>query len=299
MDDRADPIAAMVQTWAKGFRVSERSEEFQLVVPASHAELRVGEPSLEAVPWGEVLEPLYLVKASLLAREFALLLSSTSATAVAAAHSEDKLGRRSIVVVAATVPVEWSDEDLAKRFGATHALVTRLAEMYGTVLRGSRPEVQTQLRDGRFLTDRSFSLESEEEGSGIGWKTVAREIKRWQGIKGIATPHLVGLGANVLYGTQDEALRSAGGFPLDAFLDMSRAQLSPLNDALSLWPAPEPEIQDRIPEPVTEETDPLKRIDGRLQQIAEQQTRTHNLVHAMFDFIRSIWLPEPPRRKKK
>lgn len=295
----SSPGLAAVQAWAKGFRVSERSSEFQLIIPTDASELETSERALAILPWGEIVQPFYRLKPGALAREFALLLNGDvhAATLVAAAHSEDKGGRTSIVVVAATIDVDWSNPNLGRQLATARSLCFRLATAYGAVLRGAKPELEKQLRERRFLRDRSFNLYSESPDTDVDWAHLVREIKRWKGVRGAATRNFLALGANVLYGTRDEAERSrAAG--LDGYFDVARGELTPLTPGLVLWPQPSPLLPE---EPVAEAepADPLEAIQHQLDRMEQQQTRTFSLLETIYDGIRAFWgLPDGRRRSR-
>lgn len=290
-------VNARIQIWAKGFRVSEASSEFQLVLPPESSTLTAGEHRLTRFTWGEFLEPLYRLNPTDLASEFAVLLdgSDGTATVISAAHSEDRSGRRSIVVLGATLSVHWESAELGAHMQRARTLATRLAAIYAEVFRGCRTDVEKQLRDGQFVRTREFSLEHERLDPTIDWEKISLEMKRWKGITGIATKQFLALGANILLGTSDEAERArASG--LDAYYDLACGEIIPLTSTLSLWAEQEPSAQGQ---PSGAPVDPLATITDRLERIEEQQRKTLGLLELFYSMASKFWFRADTQKARK
>lgn len=299
--DRAEEETrpALVQAWAKGFRISDASAEFQLVVPAAHEQLDVGEQGSARVLWGDVLRPLYRLKPASLAREFAICFGEATLICYSAAHSRDKEQRPSIVVVAAAVPMSWDDEFLPVTVAAVRTLTGRLSEAYGDVFRGAPDAVQRQLQEGRFLPSRMFDLESETPDESVPWKAVVREAKRWKGVHGIATPLFLPMGANILFGTRDEAERNRSR-RLDGYMDVARGEIFALSPKIT--PAASSLRPSEKPSEVVEESASLGSVRQQLDTLIEGQRRTQSLLEGLLELGRALWRvveDDQPKKKKR
>ncbi len=276
---------ARVQTWAKGFRVSEMSQEFQLIVPPSKESLDDSERLIGGSDWGKVLHPLYRLSGAL-DREFAVLHDAecSAFTVAAAAHSEDRGGRPSIVIVASTVDTIDEPTTLATALSKAWSLSRRLADAYASALSGAPTEIEKQLRDDRFLAERVFTLDDEQPSTTVAWQGLESEFARWTGIRGVATKNLLTLGANVLYGTRDEAERNRAVVMIDGYFDATRHALVPLTKSLRQVPEP---ATEKVPSQQDKKVS-LAEIRIQLERMEQRQNDTFSVVQELYDTIRRV-----------
>lgn len=264
-------IRANLQAWTKGLRISERSEEFQLVVPNTPAALADNEHVLEGVDWGACLPRLYKLSPSLLRRQYCLLLRDDSVAVVSAAHSTDRYKRPSVVLVACVAAVNWNGAELVKVAHGLRALGLRQAENYSTALGGAPQHYEEQLQRGVFLQDRAFDLDLEENSDEHGlWRSLMVEVRRWKGISGVASPAFIGMGANIVSGTRHEFNRLRASGELDGFFDVARGQIVSVSHRVEPWGTAA--VSAAAPTP---DEDHLLEIRRQLARIADQQERGH------------------------
>ena len=283
---------ASVQVWAKGFRVSERHEEFQLVIPNDKERLSEKEKSLLGVEWGELLQPIYKASDSLLANEFAVLLPADNTCTMAfAAHREDRARRRSALVVAATASIDWANvRSAAKTLGQLRRLVMRLGTAYASAFAQAQPYLQEQLKSGKFLAERNFSLERESADDTINWETIAREIHRWRGVRGMSSALLLKLGANILFGTRDELERGrAKSGDVDGILDVAVGEIAPTTDKISVWhrqSEPRVRVDDTTKDSQKDVASPS--VEQKIDRVLENQNRIIDMLDTMGEIVRLI-----------
>lgn len=288
---------ASVQVWAKGFDGGGRSGEFDLIVPSSNRELTGIELKLTRFEdWGAIIEPLYKLGGTTLARQFVALFAPAEFLVASVSPSSDGHGRPSIVVVAATVNgIDWRERQLAHVFSSAHALSSRLAKRYGETMAGAPHDVGEQLRANGFLPDRDFALESESPTRHIDWEAVSAEVRRWKGVTGVGTPTLAALGANVLYGTRDE-IDLGRTNATEGVFDVARARIEPIGSGLELWEefvSPE-EKAPLEPEPVSApaSVEPMEELNRNVGTIVDVVI---NIRDALLDLLG----PDDARRRGK
>jgi hypothetical protein len=291
---------ARIHAWAKGFRVSSRSEEFQIVVPADPKELEGIELRLTQEAWPTILEHLYRAPSNSIAQEFAILFDPDEVLVVSVSPSADGMQRTSLVAVCATARISWETERVAEILAKLKALVARLSTSYGAAFRGANEQARNQLRGGRFLQNRTFSLGEEKPNEDLPWAQIAAEVRKWKGIAGIATPGLCGLGANVLFGTRDDFERHRAHIALAGFFDVARGQIQTEGNHLTLW-VPEPAMKSvaGIHRPRVQKTDSdrLEEIAQTLSDLKRGLEALHNGVQAGYD--RVVLLLERAFKKRK
>ncbi|WP_157595336.1 hypothetical protein [Plesiocystis pacifica] len=172
-------------------------------------------------------------------REFGVTFGDSevkTATVVTCAHTADNHGRQSVVVVGATVGVNWADSGLSEVLARTHGVAYRLADTYSDVLRGANESINEQMKDGRFLSNRWFELSEEVPQEQPMWSSLVSQVRRFRGVRGVATKNMVKVGANVLYGTFDEGqrVRNTG---LDGFMDSATGEMVSWGGNLVEWDA--------------------------------------------------------------
>lgn len=266
--------AALVSIWAKGYRVSNSSEEFQLVVPAESGGLQGLEQTVAAATWPAILDDLLRGDDRLLKDEFCLLVNQNQLIAVALAPSRDRFRRRSVVAVGAMAACDWSDAQLATHVAKTRNLALRLAQQYGEVLAANAPHLEKQLRSNRFIPERQFQVAGEETADLSLWTEIVAEIRKWRGVTGVATAGLCRTGANVLYGTADEMARVRGVLTVDGLFDSRSRSISPIGDGLTPWSLVKPE------EPKTERKIPVEEQLAALRsEIKDIRTEVRDMRH--------------------
>jgi hypothetical protein len=231
---------AAVSVWAKGFRVSRDSEEFQLVVPGGIKELdgAIERELARSSEWPRVLEALYMMDEERVSAQWALLLSKNEITAIRAAGSQDRQRRPSVTVVAATFTTSWNERDLSSSVSNVQSLAVQLSMDFSKAFQGAPEKVARQLRDGRFVSTRVFDIDARDNrrDDRKSWDLIVQSIKRWNGITGIATPAMVSLGANIVFGTEHEARVLSGRTKVDGYCNVHDRAIVPLTSTITLWP---------------------------------------------------------------
>lgn len=278
---------ALVAIWAKGYRVSIPSEEFQLIVPPASEKLQGLEQLVAAAPWPLILDELLRGDELLLKDEFAVLVDRQQLLAIAVAPSRDRFRRRSIVAVGALAACDWSDSQLAIHVARTRKLAARLAQQYGDVLGASLPHVEKQLRNEGFLPNRSFGVAGEEPADQALWTQIISEIRKWRGVTGIATSRLCQCGPNVLYGTNDELERVRSKVHVDGLFESRSREIQPLGDGLTPWIAPKPDDQKAGGKVVLPE-DQLASIRSEIKEIRHDVGLLRGLLSQVLDFLEPV-----------
>lgn len=305
------PTEAFVTVWAKGFRVSEDNDEFQRVLPikASEAAFSLEDELSRPRLWVPILDPLYGLSAYDLSTQRCIFLRPQEIGVLSIGRSEDKHGRPSLVVVLAAMRIDWRDPELGAQVSRASNLSGRLAEHFAATFRRNPAEVLAQLRSSSFLLDRRYDLAEEPPGSVLDGSGIIATVRQWRGVQGVATPRFVGLGANVLLGTRDEADRSAG--KLDGFIDRRNFELIPLSAALNRWSSPvlESETPPSSPDvPISPSLEPsmqeqrlvsidntLKQLSGSVQRLANAGDVLSLTVSELASYLR--WWLQGAKRK--
>jgi hypothetical protein len=183
------------------------------------------------------------------------------------------------------VPIDWERASLAMLVSQSAHLMKRLAQQLAEPLRRSPEHVRNQLREGTFLPNREFDLSGEAVDDEVDWTPICRQVQRWSGIRGIATPHLAGLGANVLVGTRLDADRVPD---MAAIINLSTGELERLTDDLRLWAPPSVPIpaQTERRDCVDEIHETLKEIRDDQRRILNEQRRHYSMIQS---FLESAW----------
>jgi len=276
-------VVSAVQIWAKGYRSSEDSEEFQRYIPQQRDQLSVLEARIAGLSWGRILEPLYGLADRELSSQRCLLLEASELMAVSFSRTEDRHNRPSIVLVTASSPIHWDDTGLGDIAARTAALALRLSGSYALSLKGNPEFVGLQLRSNEFLPVRAFALADEAPDVAVEWVQVLRAVRQWRGIRGVSTPRLLSLGANVLLGTKFEAERAQGQQVVDGFYDVRERDIKPLSSRFVKWEQPQPAPPPLLPptnaevpalpvdvRPLAESLDRIERRLGQIQDILHE-----------------------------
>jgi hypothetical protein len=287
----------LVSIWAKGYRVSITSEEFQLVVPPESGGLQGLEQAVAATTWPAILDDLLRGDDRLLKDEFCLLVNQNQLIAVALASSKDRFRRRSVVAVGAMAACDWSDAQLATHVARTRNLAQRLAQQYGDVLAANAPHVEKQLRSNRFIPERQSQVDGEAIADLSLWTEIVSEIRKWRGVTGIATAGLYRIGANVLYGTTDELERARGSLTVDGLFDSRSRRITPIGDGLTPWSLVKPEeVKAEKKAPVEEQLAALrseiKDIRTEMRDMRHEggvlrglMTQVRDMLGPIYDFV--------------
>ena len=257
---------ARIQIWGKGFRVSADSEEFQRLAPREP--LRGLEGTLDRVRgWGAVLKPLYAQSAVDASRQSAVVFSPEELLATAYRRTEDRFGRPSVVIVSVCTGMAWEAAATSETVSCALALAHRLAAAYATEFAGNPSPVSDQLRDGSFLPRREFELRFESPYEPEQWRDIIAAVARWKGVTGVATLRLMGLGANVLIGTEHEAERARIDAEIDGFYDVRSREIRPLTHDLVPWPAKAPAVPlQPAPDEVAVS---MRRLDATMDRLID------------------------------
>lgn len=295
---------ALVQVWGKGFRVSQHTEEFQLLVPADAERLEEHELRVDPTKWGSVLKALYRLDESIFERQFFIQLSAGSVGFLAVGPTRDRNGRLSAIAVASSSPLDWGDHDLAQRIARLASLSRRILRQAQSDLDGAPEGMRSTLRDGTYLGERLFPLGAEDADLSIDWQAVAHEVSRWKGIAALSTPYLAGLGANVLVGTRHEGERLAR---IAGVIEPPAWKMVPLGPGIELWPqAVEP--QQEVVE-VKTEAEHLADISATLRAMHADQRdwqqkyeKDQSRLAAVLDVVSNwfgLWADSKKKKRKK
>jgi hypothetical protein len=293
-----------VTVWAKGFRVSHDSDEFQRVVPLRAQDLSLGvERDLDSLQsWASVLEALYKLSEYELSSQRCLIVRPDEVAVVAAGASEDKHGRPTRVLVCVASKADWTSSTLAAIVASSSALAGRLAVSYAANFRRNPVDVLKQLQASTFVSDRQFEILFERAQETIDWPAVMNTVKAWRGIRGVSTSKLVGLGANIFIGTQHEADRA--GVRLDGVIDTKDWSLTPLNQNVTRWndvtvrPTAPVVREEPDPSPESRTYERLESIDSSLRRIDDSLLRISQTFANIYDHFWRFWSPKggPPKR---
>lgn len=300
-------MVCMVQVWAKGFRITERSEEYQLIIPNIASSLAPEERRFATVDWGPILRDLYRIDDDVCAHQFFLGLTTDSINFTIVRQSRDRNDRSSVIGFSGTTPINWESSNFTTLVSRSSHLTKRLAQKLAEPLRRAPDHIRHQLKEGTFLPNREFDLSEEPLDDEVDWAPICRQVQRWNGIQGIATPHLAGLGANVLVGTRQDAERADS---IAAIIDLASGELEKITDDLRLWgppatapipiPVPGP-VEPALPR-VEEIVEILKEMRDDQRRIHDEQQKHYNLMESFFEFGRRVfeqWLNTGKRPKKK
>jgi hypothetical protein len=274
---------ALIQVWGKGFRVTTDSEEFQRLVPIAESKFETERQLRRFSGWSTFIEQLKPLSERELNSQFLMLLRPDHISIVAVAKSEDKYGRWSPVVVMATMEVDWLAKDLDALVAKLSALAKRLASEYATIFKGARSNVQQQLKENSFLPDRRFALQYESDAESSFWTDVVGAVREWQGIFGLATPHLISLGANVGVGTRHELSQLEK--KLDGRFDANEKCIESTGDALRPWPKKAAEI----PKPPEAQRPDLQRVEKHLASMDSSLRTISNSIDDFFDLVERLF----------
>lgn len=302
-------MVCAVQVWAKGFRITERSEEYQLIIPNLAISLEPEERRFATVDWGPILRDLYRIGDDVCAKQFFLGLTANSINFTIVRQSRDRNDRSSVIGFSGTTPINWDSSSLTMLVSRSSHLVKRLAQKFAEPLRRAPDHVRHQLKEGTFLPNREFDLSEEPLDDEVDWAPICRQLQRWNGIQGIATKHLAGLGANVLVGTRQDlvgtrqdAERADG---VAAIIDLSSGEIERITDDLRLWGPPSTAPLPVHAEPtlprVEEIIETLKELRDDQRRIHENQQKCYSLMEAFFELSRRVLeqLSNTDKRPKK
>lgn len=333
-EPQPETVALMVL--AKGFRVSQETEEFQLVWPPSAKALayETERRLLSHEAWPGVLQALYSMTAAEVQTLPCVLLTPSSATSISVASAKDRYNRPMIVAVCATAPIVWKSNDVEDTVSQAVARIVALgrfaAERLARRFDGNPKDVNTDLRSEKF----EFNL-SECAGPNTVdlryWRSVIRSAREWRNISGLDSPPLVALGANVLLGTEHEAMRFAGtgGSTIDGFYEPGTGRIVPISRNLTRWqqhwqpkdeatpvpvpappppPAPSVQVDDEqpsapAPSPVNERLESidnsLKNIDRSVEVVARKGVTFIDVGIAFMQAGMEFWFGKAGKRDKR
>lgn len=296
-------MVCRVQVWAKGFRITERSEEYQLIIPNVASSLEPEERRFATVEWGPILRDLYRIEDDVCAKQFFLGLTTNSINFTIVRQSRDRNDRSSVIGFSSTTQINWESSNFTTLVSRSSHLSKRLAQKLAEPLRRAPDHIRHQLKEGTFLPNREFDLSEEPLDDEIDWGPICRQIQRWNGIQGIATPHLAGLGANVLVGTRQEAARAD---TIAAIIDLASGELERITDDLRLWgppstaPIPVP-VEPPLPH-AAEIIETLREMRDDQRRIHEEQQKHYSLMESFLEFGRRFledFINMDKRPKKK
>jgi hypothetical protein len=269
---------AKIDLWGKGHRVTRTSEEFQRIAPPKRAEapsfLQGSVDRFEH--WPVLLDSLHKGAPRSLPEQYCVLVTEHEA-AVAVPHAtRDGHDRASILVVVAYVPIDWKVHvELVNRVCRARSLCVRLGAEFAKTVSGANQGVSDNLKKGTYLQDGGYDLGVERAGELAFWEELMGGVARYRGIRGVATPRMYTLGANVVIGTRAEAERAGA----DGFFDQRTRQLVSLGERLLTW-QPEgstaPAAAPRTPEPsdvvthVLEMRDRLEHVEATVDRMASR-----------------------------
>jgi hypothetical protein len=286
---------ANLQIWGKGFRVSEDTEEFQRYVPKNRDELSSIERQLESLRWGSLLEQLYGISERDLAGQFCVLFDANEMMSISVATTTDKHRRPSLVLVTASVRISWEHNEPEESLACIAALSLRLAGAYSKSFDGNPAQVQKQLKEDAFLPSRAFDLADEIPDARQDWTKLLSSVRRWKGIKGIATPRLAGLGANMIVGTRHESERAFKQNAIDGYIDVRTCEIHPLTGGIALW---QEEPKSKQPDEMLEAQ---QSRDTDLQELKASVARIEARLETLMELTKGIvtFLEKAPKKRWK
>jgi hypothetical protein len=293
---------ARVALWGKGYRVTQDSEEFQRWVPRKSTPTNSLDAHVNAFDaWPALIQPLYGTSDRDLSLLRCLLFRAEEALCCSFAKSEDKHKRPTVIVVSASAPIDWGN-DVAHVVARLHALSARLVTAYASTVKGNPEHVGQQLKNGTFLADNEFPIDSEVP-SAEDWTDIVRAVREWNGVTGVASQKLVALGANVVLGTQHEAELAQSRVGIDGFYDVRDRAIRPLTNKLTRWarPVPAPSPLPLTPSPpsiVTLAPPPNPDLAAINQSLQEMNRTLDRLAEGCFEFMRLFLGGDPKRRKR-
>ncbi len=242
MPDRSpSQEAPTLMVMAKGFRVSVDTSEFQLVWPPSHTSLTDDAERRLATSdvWPTVLKALYCLPRHELTMLECVLLSKASTTAVAVAGARDRFSRPMVVAASVTRRISWGNQGshVGSAVSQCVAFARYAADQLAVKFDSNPKDVEQELRSETLGLE--FPSPPGPESSVFKtWEAAIHAAKEWQGISGVASPPLLPLGANVVLGTEHEAIRLAGtgGIAVAGFYDRNSHRIVPVSENLSRWP---------------------------------------------------------------
>ncbi len=291
-------LQADLAIWTKGFSVTRGSPEFQLVIPSSKKELRGLESSIEeAADWPVVLHGLYQLTDRDLAYERCLLISDEDAVLVTAGPMVDRHGRRVVAICSAHFSVDWSDPNLYEVVAKAHGLSVRLLDVYTSLLTDNDANPERQLQKGKLLPRRSFFLGQEQMVAVSEWGEVLDAVREVRGVKGVATPRLLLLGANVVLGTQHEAeVLRARKTSVDGYIAPRSHRLVSMSDNIVPWPHRRTSAQENLEENRRDQREgsvESERTEARRRQvnrtISDAEKASHDFVDAWVKVVRDFF----------
>lgn len=286
---------ALVQIWGKGYRLTADSEEFQRFYPVQLEDERSLEVKLRSMRWGPVLDALQSLTNRELGSQACILFGEREILSVAFARASDRHNRPSLVMVSALAEVDWNRPSLAETTAQLAAISSRLSEEYAGVLSGNPSAVYQQLQSGAFLRSRVFSLKEESATSGVDWTRIMTAARSLNGISGVATVKLLGLGANVLLGTKYEADRAQSQrLVVDGYYDVRRGEILPIGEQLVPWNSP-PKQEDPLPEP--ERVEPVQPFQKEILELLRNIDK--GVEQAVILLKRIVENTNRPEKKKK
>ena len=256
-------------------------------IPSSETMLSREEATTLSARWGEHLQPLYRIPTKRLEQEFAVLFpTSDKILGMCATHSFDHVKRKSIVVAAILLEVDWTSPlGCASRIAWTCENALRAATSFSRD--SSRMNgFSEKLRADEYLEDRRIGFLEHEVMNKAMWVPVVDGVSRWSGIRGLATAGLAAiareLGANVLMGSEsDLEVLGAAGVRFDGWLDPSSYEFSPLTNSLQRWGG-------RGVVGRSDSSDMSRGIRSVLEELAAEQRRQLRLIEKLMDMVREM-----------
>ena len=288
MSDQQGPpesVVGRVLVFAKGFRVSNSTEEFQLVVPPTGGDLEstTEHKTLWLRGWQATIQQFYDLSERDAERQRCLLIIDGDCVLIAIRKSVDSHGRPSVVCVAVVCSPSGDHSD-ASTVNRSDALARRLAASYANVFADGAQEIESQLRAGSFLPNRYFDLAEEPPlEKDFDWSRALSALREWHGVTGFATQKMSALGANVLLGTKHEAERAvAAKAALDGFLAPGSSQIRQLGSGITTAIEEEASPPSDLTGPATSDLEPiLDRLDRQNSLLSELLSLGGEILNAL------------------
>lgn len=274
----------------KGFAVTRISEEFQVVVPRNIGDIKQGfEAELTASKeWPGLLADFYRMAPSIALQNKCVLIKPGEICSISVCPTIDKFQRPNVIVVVIACDVDWNVDNMGSTAAHCQAIGARLCGHLAELMRSDAGLVDQQLRAGTLFTSRHISRAEAGEDFNSEWDSIFAEIRRWNGIRGLATRKLIKLGANIVLGTESEAQGLlAEGASVDAFLDPRKPSISPITQRIVPFVPPTPES---VPEAVVRRIAAVEERTFSLEkQIAQGFAMLGNMItHGLEELGKAI-----------
>jgi hypothetical protein len=231
-----DTSTVALTVFAKGLRVTRDNEEFQRVWPSDSDPLTLTYPVQHQLSewdgWSDLIADLYRMRPSRIEAQQCLLIGHDAFTFIAARRMRDAHQRPTVIIVAATIAATWGDEArVVASIGHSAATAQAVAQAEAERFEADPLGYAAALR----LKRATIAVPAVVNSELSYWAPLVREISRYRGVVGAATPAMAPLGANIVIGTEHEARVVARNHAVAGYYLPQLERIVPLGDGLTPW----------------------------------------------------------------